>query len=235
MSDMMQDWLFTPAKGDGSGPLRAGPHYRNIEEGHREEQEIKGHRKRMEEKQYQLGMRRVDENRSGWASGKTCRMKSWCMIEWGGEDTSQSGKTWQTQHSQLNRHSSVSWQSQKKQSMRLKTMTLFLWSEMKAKRGKEGEGGQDKRNKDGLGRDGREWAVANRDGTNDTTFCVTTPSKKKKNTHTKTKQKPWTSKQFNWKCWVLQVCGWLGLLAMIYPRPNSSTFCIHYYVLLNPH
>lgn len=32
--------------------------------------------------------------------------------------------------------------------MRLKTMTLFLWSEMKAKWGKEGEGGKDKRNKD---------------------------------------------------------------------------------------
>ncbi len=32
--------------------------------------------------------------------------------------------------------------------MRLKTMTLFLWSEMKAKRGKEGEGGKDKGNKD---------------------------------------------------------------------------------------
>lgn len=51
---------------------------------------------------------------------------------------------------------------------------------MKAKRGKEGEGGQDKRNKDRLGRDGRQWAVANRDGTNDTTFCVTTPNEKKK-------------------------------------------------------
>lgn len=65
MSDMMHDCLFTPAKGDGSGPLRAGPHYRNKEEGHREEQEIKGNRKRMKEKQCKLGMGRVDENRSG--------------------------------------------------------------------------------------------------------------------------------------------------------------------------
>lgn len=49
-----------------------------------------------------------------------------------------------------NRHSSIFWEKVKKKKrwMRLKTMTLFLWSEMKAKWGKEGEGGKDKRNKD---------------------------------------------------------------------------------------
>lgn len=29
-SDMMHDWLFIPAKGDGSGPLRVGPHNGSI-------------------------------------------------------------------------------------------------------------------------------------------------------------------------------------------------------------
>lgn len=30
---MIHDWLFTPTKGDGSGPLRAGPHYGNEKAG----------------------------------------------------------------------------------------------------------------------------------------------------------------------------------------------------------
>lgn len=34
MSDMMHDWLFTLAQGDGSGPLRVGPHYGSIPERH---------------------------------------------------------------------------------------------------------------------------------------------------------------------------------------------------------
>lgn len=79
----------------------------------------------------------------------------------------------------------------------------------------------------------REWAVANRHGTNDTTFGVTTPDKNNK--RTKTKHKPWTSKQFNWKCWMLQVCGWLGLLAydlsffsMVSPIASHFSFIITY-------
>lgn len=34
VSDMMHDWLFTLAQGDGSGPLRVGAHYGRIPERH---------------------------------------------------------------------------------------------------------------------------------------------------------------------------------------------------------
>lgn len=75
-------------------------------------------------------------------------------------------------------------------------------------------------------RDEGEWEVANR--------ALMIPHsvsqlqiKTKKKKHTKTKEEPWTSKQFNWKRWMLQVCGWLGVLAMIYlfnNAPNDFPF-----------
>lgn len=107
----------------------------------------------------------------------------------------------------------------------------LIWDESKVRK-RAREGGKDRDTKSDEERR-REWAVANRHGTNDTTFGVKTPNKNNKST--KTKQNPRTSKQFNWKCWMLQVCGWLGLLAMIYPllngAPDSFSFCIHYYML----
>lgn len=102
-------------------------------------------------------------------------------------------------------------------------MTLFLWSEMKAKKG---VGGTTETKTDEGRR--RKRAIVNRDSANDTKYGVTTPDKNNK--HTKTKQKPWTSKQFNWKCWVLQVCGWWAyllwsiLFSMVLPVASDFAF-----------
>lgn len=86
---------------------------------------------------------------------------------------------------------------------------------------------------------GRGWIVAYRDATNDTTLHVTYPGKNNK--HAKTKSKRWTSKLINWKLWMLQVCGRVDLLAMIYPLLNNAhtiqyfSSCIYYSFVWNPH
>lgn len=133
------------------------------------------------------------------------------------------GKTWQTQHSRRNRHSSVSRHSQKSGRWGWK-----LWLCSSDLRWKQSEGRREREDKTRETKTDWGEMEGNEQSLTETALMIPHSvsqlqmKKKKNNKHTKTKQKPWTSKQFNWKCWVLQVCGWLGLLAMIYPRPNSS-------------
>lgn len=218
MPDLMHDWLFTPSKGDGSGPLRAGPHYRNIWEGHGGAGD-KGAQAEVERKtaKCQLSMGGVEENRSGWGGGKACMMKRWRMKgEWRGEAVKSAILTIILVILGEKSKERGRW------GWKLQLCTADLrWKQSEESGEREEKTRETKTDEERW----REWAVAN-----DTTFGVTTPDKNNK--HTKTKHKPWTSKQFNWKCWVLQVCGWLGLLAMIYPplnsAPDSFSFCLHH-------
>lgn len=146
------------------------------------------------------------------------------------------GKTWQTQHSRRNRHSSVSRHSQKSGRWGWK-----LWLCSSDLRWKQSEGRREREDKTRETKTDWGEMEGNEQSLTETALMIPhsvsqLQMKKKKTTSTR-KQSRSPELQNNligsagcYKC----VGGWVYLLWSILV-PIAPAFCIHYYVLLNPH
>lgn len=149
MPDMMRDCLFTPSGGDGSSPLRAGPHYGNIWESHRGVGD-EGEQKQVGRKtlKCQLSTGKMDDTRK---LRKREDMHNERMKKVDGKGIMMWEKKWQTWHSQL-----LEEKVKKVVEVENYDFVALIWDESKVrKRGRETRETRTDEKKQ------REWGVAN--------------------------------------------------------------------------
>lgn len=162
MPDMMRDCLFTPSGGDGSSPLRAGPHYGNIWESHGGAGD-EGEQKQVGRKTLKCqSTGKMDDNRKLWKREDMHDERMDGKVD--GKGIMMWEKKWQTWHSQL-----LEEKVKKVVEVENYDFVALIWDESKVR--KRGRKTQEKQGLMKRNKGNEEWLTG--DGTNDATFSVT--------------------------------------------------------------